>query len=306
MKKIILTAFMLMVSLLGAIAQDADSLYAKNLLKSGALAPDFLLPQVHNDKLLSPRNLLGKYVLLEFWASWCGDCRKDLPTVWEERKKWDGEHLSFVGISFDTDKDAWKNAIKKYNLKYHQVSELKKMKESQIAADYHISWIPSYYLLDKENRIILATVEFSKIQNKLAELAQAGEITKYKKDSLAVQAQFPGGKEVLLKYLAVNVKYPSSAKGGINCKVAVEFVVDTDGTIKNPFVKRVSSPQVSPSLATKYTHAEQQEIIIQAREDMCKEALRVVRSMPRWTPGISSSGKAVRVKYTIPINFRGY
>lgn len=91
---------------------------------------------------------------------------------------------------------------------------------------------------------------------------------------------FPGGDAALFKYLSDNVKYPVIAQeNGIQGRVICQFVVNRDGSIVDVVVVR----PVDPSLD--------------------KEAIRVIQSMPRWTPG-RQRGKAVRVKYTLPVNFR--
>ena len=99
-------------------------------------------------------------------------------------------------------------------------------------------------------------------------------------DVVEEMPQFPGGQAALLEYLAKNIKYPVVAEeNGIQGKVIVTFVVERDGSITD--VKVVKS--VDPSLD--------------------KEASRVVKSMPRWQPG-KQNGSAVRVKYTVPVQFR--
>ena len=92
--------------------------------------------------------------------------------------------------------------------------------------------------------------------------------------------QFPGGMEELMKYLATKVKYPKSAQTeGIEGRVLVSFVVEKDGSITHSKVVNSASPELDA------------------------EALRVVKSMPRWTPG-KEKGEVVRVKFNVPILFR--
>lgn len=93
--------------------------------------------------------------------------------------------------------------------------------------------------------------------------------------------EFPGGQQALFKYLSENVKYPAIAQeNGIQGRVICQFVVNKDGAIVDVEVVRSGG---DPSLD--------------------KEALRVIKSMPKWKPG-KQRGKAVRVKYTVPVNFR--
>ncbi|WP_288242519.1 energy transducer TonB [uncultured Bacteroides sp.] len=99
-------------------------------------------------------------------------------------------------------------------------------------------------------------------------------------DNAEVMPEYPGGQVALMRYIAQNVKYPKSAQeNGTQGKVVVQFVVDTDGSIINAYVLT----SVDPDLDT--------------------EALRVIKSMPRWTPG-KQKGKNVRVKYAVSVKFR--
>ncbi|KGI59447.1 thiol-disulfide oxidoreductase [Prevotella sp. S7 MS 2] len=173
MKKMLMAALMLL-SAVGVKAQtavvDEDVQYATELLKIGTVAPTFSLKQP-DGTIFHSTSLKGKIVVLDFWASWCPDCRKDLPRVvklWNEYK----DCVAFVGISFDTDKTNWENAIKKYGLGYINVSELKKMRESAIAKAYGVHWIPSTYILDKDGKVVLGTVMIDKLEKTLRELCK--------------------------------------------------------------------------------------------------------------------------------------
>lgn len=308
MKKLLFSVFMLMGVAMGAIAEDPDSLYAKDLLQPGTLTPDFHLAQEYDGKMLSPRDLKGKYVMLEFWASWCPDCRKDLPAVSGERRKWEGDSLSFVGVSFDTNEQAWKNAIRKYNLKFHQVSELKKWKETQISKDYHINWIPSYYLLDKDNKVILATVNFSKIQDKLIQLYTEGKITRHEfenndiSDKPDILPSFPGGLDALMKYLRDNIRYDEFArKNAIEAKFIVSFAVSATGAVTDVKIEKVED--VKSKAKPNVTKAENEEITKAGLSLLAAEAIRIVRTMPDWEPGIKD-GVEVRTMCHLPVTFK--
>ena len=87
MKKLILTTTLALAIALGATAQtetnttqDLDARYATNMLKPGTKAPDFTL-KTHDGKDIKLNSYAGKYVVLDFWASWCPDCRKDIPAM---------------------------------------------------------------------------------------------------------------------------------------------------------------------------------------------------------------------------------
>lgn len=151
-------------------ADDLDAKYATSLIKAGEQAPEFSLPTPDgNNVALS--SMRGRYVVVDFWASWCPDCRKDLPQMAALQQKYAERGIEFVGVSFDTDKAAWTSAIEKFGLKYTQVSELKKMKESAVAQAYGIKWIPSMYLIDPEGNVALATVMIDKLASALTAIS---------------------------------------------------------------------------------------------------------------------------------------
>ena len=134
--------------------QDADAQYATNML-------NFSLSQ-----------LKGKVVVLDFWASWCPDCRKDAPNVVRLYRKYKDKGVVFVGISFDVDRKAWQEAVKKYGMDYVQVSELKKMREAQISKTYGVSWIPSLYVIGRDGKVVLGTVLSAKVEQTLRQLVK--------------------------------------------------------------------------------------------------------------------------------------
>lgn len=168
MKKIfIFMAFLLSVAV-HAWAQDDDAKYASELLKPGTAAPDFTLNDMAG-KSHSLSSLKGEYVLLDFWASWCSDCRKDIPEMKRLHELY-GEKVRFVGISFDDKKENWEKCVEANGIGWLQLSELRKWKETDISKFYQIHWIPSMYLIDPEGNIVLGTVMIGKVAEKLKEL----------------------------------------------------------------------------------------------------------------------------------------
>ena len=97
--------------------------------------------------------------MLNFWASWCPDCRKDAPEVVRLYEKYHQYGVEFIGISMDTDVEAWKNAIEKFGITYPQVSELKKFKETDISKAYGVKWIPSMVVVGSDGLVKLSTVQ---------------------------------------------------------------------------------------------------------------------------------------------------
>ena len=173
MKKLIMGVLMLLGLTTNAMAEDLDSLYAQSLLKVGTQAPNFELPTPEGKKV-QLSDFKGKYVLIDFWASWCPTCLAGL----EELDRLAGEtnnfevitvvfpELTVVAVSFDVDKEAWVKYINRNGAPVNEVhvSELKKMKESAVAKAFGVQWIPSLYLLDKDGKVLLATVEVSKVE----------------------------------------------------------------------------------------------------------------------------------------------
>lgn len=148
---------------------DPDRRYATELLKAGSVAPDFQMKTLDGKKFKLSK-LRGHYVVLDFWASWCPDCRKDAPNLVRMYNRFHEKGVEFVGVSFDDNAANWQSAVEKYQIAYTQVSELKKWKETSISSLYGVKWIPSLYLIDPEGKVVLGTVVSDKIESKLYEL----------------------------------------------------------------------------------------------------------------------------------------
>ncbi len=178
MKKI--TSILFALLLMGAttvkaqMAQpDFDDKYATELVKAGTAAPDFKLktPDGKNFQFSKwAKANKGKTVVLDFWASWCPDCRKDAPEVVRMYEKYRPYGVEFIGISMDTNVEAWKQAIEKFGISYPQVSELKKFKETDIAKAYGVKWIPSMVVVGPDGQVKLSTVLTYKVDKYLKEL----------------------------------------------------------------------------------------------------------------------------------------
>lgn len=175
-RRILLLVALLIATTFAASAQskaapeaDLDSLYAQQLLKPGVEAPDFILPMV-NGYRVQLSELRGKYVLLDFWASWCPDCRKDIPQVKELYAKY-GQKVEFIGVSFDVDHDRWAKCVVDNGMRWKQVSELKKMRESATAKAFGVKWIPSMTLIAPDGKVAFSTVVIGRMEQKLSEVA---------------------------------------------------------------------------------------------------------------------------------------
>ena len=133
--------------------------------------PDITL-KTPDDKPISISDYAGKgkYVLLDFWAAWCGPCRVANPHIVELYKRYKDKGFEIIGISLDQSKEAWLKAIKDDNLTWPHMSDLGHW-QSAAAKLYSVSGIPHMVLLDKEGKIISkGTMPVSELAKKLAEI----------------------------------------------------------------------------------------------------------------------------------------
>lgn len=112
----------------------------------------------------------NKYVLLDFWASWCGPCMGEMPHLTKAYNKYHKLGFEIFGVSFDRNEDAWKNAIKNIGMKWVNVSEINSFKTAA-AEEYVVESIPTNFLIDCSTGIIIAkNLRGEEVEQKLAEL----------------------------------------------------------------------------------------------------------------------------------------
>ncbi len=134
----------------------------------GKAAPDFTLPDV-NGKPVSLNSFKGKYVLVDFWASWCRPCRVENPNVVNAYNRFKDKNFTILGVSLDEDKNAWLDAIKKDQLAWTQVSDLKQW-QSMVIPLYQFDGIPYNVLLDPQGNVIAESLRGAELEAKLAEV----------------------------------------------------------------------------------------------------------------------------------------
>ena len=149
--------------------EDLDAKYATELIKPGTIAPDFNMATPDGKPFHYADWAKGKTVVLDFWASWCPDCRKDAPEVVRLYREYSPKGVAFLGISMDTNVEAWQKAITQFEIDYPQVSELKKFKDTDIAKAYGVKWIPSMVVVGPDGKVLLSTVDIQKIDSLLKE-----------------------------------------------------------------------------------------------------------------------------------------
>lgn len=126
-------------------------------------APDFTLNDM-NGAQVRLSDFKGRKVVLQFWASWCPDCRAEIPVIKKMQASADPSEIVFVAVSFDRSEEAFSSYVTKNAMGGVQLYDPAGMRDSAIAAAYHITWIPSLYLIDENGKVSLATVMVDKLE----------------------------------------------------------------------------------------------------------------------------------------------
>ncbi len=120
-------------------------------------------------KPITLESFRGKYVLIDFWASWCGPCRQENPNLVRTYQKFKNRNLEILGVSLDNSKDKWLQAIKDDQLTWPHVSDLKFWR-NEVAVQYGVQSIPANFLLDKEGKIIAKGLRGQALERTLEQL----------------------------------------------------------------------------------------------------------------------------------------
>lgn len=161
--------------------EDLDLQYAADLIAKGQPVPDFTLKDITGNSV-NLSDFRGKTVLLLFWASWCPDCRAEIPQIKAMHTLANPDKVVFVSVSFDREKATWEQFVPENGLPGVQLFDPEGMKESTIGKAYNIKWIPSMYVIDPQGNVVLGTVMAGKAASALLSTPDTGIKTAFNND----------------------------------------------------------------------------------------------------------------------------
>ncbi len=147
---------------------DDENIFSNKPLENGTIAPDFTITPLDSQESFLLSSLQGKYVVLEFWASWCPDCQAATADMVKLYEDYHSDSIIFIGFSLDIDEQQLKTYIKENSMDWIQASEFIEWQQNPIALAYNVSWIPTLYLIDKEGKIEFSCSNADEMAQKLA------------------------------------------------------------------------------------------------------------------------------------------
>ena len=149
---------------------ESVTAYIKSLKANGVnVAADDFSQTDTKGQAVKLSSFRGKYVLVDFWASWCGPCRQENPNVVKAYNKYKDKNFTILGVSLDDNRDRWLRAISQDGLAWTQVSDLRGW-GNEVAVQYSIQSIPSNFLVSPEGKIIARNLRGEELEAKLQEL----------------------------------------------------------------------------------------------------------------------------------------
>lgn len=162
-------------------AELAEAKAQQERLAEGQVAPEFSFPTPDGKKNLGPQDFKGKVLVLDFWASWCGPCRAEIPHLKEAYQQYNKKGVAFFSVSIDKDGAAWRKAMKEENMPWPQAQAPKAGKD--VMKQYQFSGIPYILVIDKEGRIVGKNLRGKALTEKIEEV-----LSGKKKESVAMPA----------------------------------------------------------------------------------------------------------------------
>ena len=155
-----------------AFSPEAKNSYYGKLVKAelfpvtllGKVAPKFSSPD-RDGKILSLKEQMGKYTIIDFWASWCAPCRKEIPNLKKLYDKYNAKGLAIISVSLDKEDDKWKKALDEEQLKWANVID-----KNEIAKSYGVTTIPDMFIVDKSGKVVGIKLRGESLADKLKEL----------------------------------------------------------------------------------------------------------------------------------------
>lgn len=148
--------------------KDLDEYIEQQDFKVGSTAFQFKLPGMDGNQI-ALKNYTGKYVLLDFWASWCGPCRREMPNVVKLYKQCKGKNFEIIGISLDHKESDWKKAVKEMHMTWSQACDLQ-VWQSQVMKRYNVQAIPRTILIDPQGKVVAIDLRGEELIAKVKEV----------------------------------------------------------------------------------------------------------------------------------------